>query len=511
MVVLNYGWTEKLGRISPGIDPAGIQDAGTARQAVLLPGLTTVTQNVRYISIFAGAGYLRTLASEGTPPDLPLDQYWRRLEAAVAVCSVLHHHDSGDAPPGIVGRLSADQLQHQDEITLSTPLRIPAFDIYKGTLSALGIFDLNANRLFEGARHLGIAWDLGSVGSLEADLRKGLLPEVIDRETLSDAADTFCLCKVPQGSEEQTALVSLLFGLEGDAPPPNFSKSDSIENGNRVTSWRMLLEIIAMSPGRHLSGEFLMARILEPDVLEMELSPLVRKLLLLWRWVAARSFFERGWTQIFHQTFRELKKWPLGINDDDLKSDMRDLFPGDPTLSELSNEVQENLYTPGWLTDRFKAGGNKDSLFLLVAGMTLTDQDQRRDTSLDVGQLSDIGEVKTSSEMTRFIGSSGDKCSDYWADTAMKTLTNHFQIGLRKLRQGNPDSLYVDYENGRWMVPTKGLDRDPGPSLAGGRLDVALGWCKQLGITERADTGLQLTPFGTQVKDRWDEVYSHWQ
>jgi hypothetical protein len=64
LVTLTCGWTERLRSPSPGIEPSGIQDAGTTRQVVLLPGLTTVTQNVRYLSIFTAAGYLRTLASE---------------------------------------------------------------------------------------------------------------------------------------------------------------------------------------------------------------------------------------------------------------------------------------------------------------------------------------------------------------------------------------------------------------------------------------------------------------
>jgi hypothetical protein len=393
----------------------------------------------------------------------------------IAVCSVLHHQEHDDAPPRIIGRITADQLQYEDDVPLSTPLKNPVFEIYRGTLGDLNLFNLNENRFFEDAGDIGISWNVDRAGYLEAELRRGHLPETVNGQTLSDIAETFCLCRVPDGSDEQEALMSLLFGLRAVEAPPEFSKSNLTENGIRVASWRMLLEIIAMSPQRELTGEFLMARLLEQDVLEMQVSPPVRKVLLLWRWVAARAFFERGWTQIFRQTFRELKKWPLGIDDDDLRSNMRAIYSEDQTLNSLSQEVNGSLYATGWLTDRFRAGSPRDSLLLLVAGIIAAANDERLDPALDVGQLSDIGEVRTSSEKVRYVTSLEEPCREYWADTVMGTLSNHFRVGLRKLRRGNPDSLYVDYENGRWMVPTKALRRDPGPSLASGRLDVALG------------------------------------
>jgi len=51
-----YGWTEQLRTARLRADPSGIQDARTALQAVLLPGLTTVTISDLPLSLARCAG-----------------------------------------------------------------------------------------------------------------------------------------------------------------------------------------------------------------------------------------------------------------------------------------------------------------------------------------------------------------------------------------------------------------------------------------------------------------------
>ena len=254
-----------------------------------------------------------------------------------------------------------------------------------------------------------------------------------------------------------------------------------------------------------------MERLLEPDVLRMTVSSPVRKALLLWRWVAARAFFERGWTQIFSRAFGVLKGQPEGMWSAHLRSEMRDLYPDEQTVESLSQEVKEGICRSGWLTERFRSGNPKDSLLLLIAGLTAAQLDEIEEPDLDISQLGDNGAITVSEESERYKSFSGKICRDFWADTAIKTLLNHFRQGLKKLHRGNPDSLYVDYENGRWVVPVKAIRRNPGSSLADSRLDVALAWCTQLGIADRADQGFKLTLLGEQLKSRWDEAYHSWQ
>jgi len=422
-----YGWTERLQIPSPGIDPSGIQDAGTRLQVSLLPGLTTVTQNVRYISLLAGARYRRTLAPRNGPPEIEIDQYMRRLEAVIAFCSVLHHESQGDAPPGIVGRRTVDRNQNDADIALHVPNRVPALEIYKGAMRDLELLDLEKNQLRGKGTSVGKSWDLSAAGDIGHAITQGYLPETASRQMLSENSEAFCLCRVPDSSEEQNELISALFGLPEPKARPAFNALDPGEDaGRRVASWRMLLEIIALSPDRNLSGEFLMERLLEPDVLRMTVSSPVRKALLLWRWVAARAFFERGWTQIFSRAFGVLKGQPEGMWSAHLRSEMRDLYPDEQTVESLSQEVKEGICRSGWLTERFRSGNPKDSLLLLIAGLTAAQLDEIEEPDLDISQLGDNGAITVSEESERYKSFSGKICRDFWADTAIKTLLNHF-------------------------------------------------------------------------------------
>ena len=76
--------------------------------------------------------------------------------------------------------------------------------------------------------------------------------------------------------------------------------------------------------------------------------------------------------------------------------------------------------------------------------------------------------------------------------------------------QGNPYSLHVDFENGRWSVPKKALDWSPRPAGAFSRLDIGLGWATQLGLASKIGQTFALTSLGRQILKRWDEENSHW-
>jgi len=123
------------------------------------------------------------------------------------------------------------------------------------------------------------------------------------------------------------------------------------------------------------------------------------------------------------------------------------------------------------------------------------------------------GKIPFISEYKRLLTALGKhlNASDFWAETSIETLVNHVCISLRKMRQGNPDTLHVDFENGRWLVPTKALALNPRPASSDSRLDIALGWAQQLGLLKSSeDNSLELTVLGRRVRGRWDGIYKKW-
>jgi hypothetical protein len=95
-----------------------------------------------------------------------------------------------------------------------------------------------------------------------------------------------------------------------------------------------------------------------------------------------------------------------------------------------------------------------------------------------------------------------------WAEIAEEGLMQHFQIALRKMSSGNPDSLLVDFDAGQWRIPEKALDIIPGPANGSTRLDVALGWAQQLGLVEpTGNDSFTLTETGLHSRIDWDQEH----
>jgi hypothetical protein len=201
------GWTAPIAKAKVHADPSGVQQASTNFQALLLPGMSTVTPRLRYISLFAAARYYRMEAARTEEEQikleqqLSLDDYFRRFEALVAACTI-HHHLQDSAPPnGIVG-LRAMRLQLQSqyrEIELKSGIQNPPYYIYRGTLSHLRIFNTAkmTDPLFEHAIALGKAWDIEQAGRLGLVLKAGVLPPSIAHEDIAKIDRAFCLCSIP--------------------------------------------------------------------------------------------------------------------------------------------------------------------------------------------------------------------------------------------------------------------------------------------------------------------------
>src|SRR5260370_9606036 len=139
MTRLFADWNAPLGVTGLRADPSGVLDTSTVFQATLFPGMCTVPLRARYICLIAAARYYRVRAGEAVESKLPLLEHLRRLEALIAVCTVLHHQDEGFVPTGIIGRDAAMDMSQQPEIVLRTGLKRHPYNIYQVTLATLYI------------------------------------------------------------------------------------------------------------------------------------------------------------------------------------------------------------------------------------------------------------------------------------------------------------------------------------------------------------------------------------
>jgi len=477
--------------------------------------MATVTPNIRYISLFTALRRLRQDAGETEAQALPLRDYWRRAEALIAAASVLHHED-GDVPPGIVGRRFADEATKAKVVKLVTGLANPPYNIYRGSLAGLGLFDLahDSDPLFERARPLGEAWNPGT-GKLARDIGAGILPSELARDVIRRHASDFCICKVP-GRAEQRELIRLLYGFGTSLPPPSFDLRDSDPVGMRVVSWRLLLELVHVSPDVPVDAEFMMARLLESDVLDLRMPEPFIRCLLAWRWVAARSFFERGWTYTFNRTLAHLKNVSAGYSPAELAAvAQEDYLRGhvDERVEELvlDSEFRDGSVPP--LVQMFDQPTKRDCLRLIIAGISAAERDKDRSGLPLLAQLFGEGAIPFALEDARIEdkAQAGAKASELYADLSGRTLVEHTRSALRRMSQGGPDSLHVDFDSGRWLVPSKALNWNPTPAGAFSRLDIGLGWATQLGLISWTDGGYRLSPLGSAVRKEWDQENTSWE
>ena len=512
MARLLADWTAPLGVTGLRADPSGVLDTSTVFQATLFPGMSTVTSRLRYISLIAAARYYRMRAGEAAETKLPLLEHIRRLEALIAVCSVLHHQNEGVVPTGIIGRDTAMEMSRQSEIVLRTNLKRPPYNIYRGTLAALDILDTSrsSDPLYDGAQPLAKAWDPSPAGPLGEHICNGILPERLSRQLVEAAAPAFCLCTVPNGSLEQAELIRRLFILDRASGEPLGRDEEA-----RSTSWRFVLDLVCHSPGEQLVSERLMIRLLRPDLLSLSFSPVLRRCLFLWRWVAARTFFERGWTQLFRRTLQILRGASNGLTREDLRSEMkRSYLASSPAeqLSALVDEAYASCDSPMWLSARFSSSQPRDFLLSLLAGFICAKRDLENADVKDLEVLWSGGNISLGAQLERLECGINDSeaAHVFWGALAEESLIQHIRSSLRKMSAGNPDSLLVDFDAGRWSVPNKAVKAiDFGLGIAEGssRLDIALGWAEQLNLIKAQEHAYMLTPGGEECRQRWDKEY----
>lgn len=517
--MITYGWTKPLPTASLRADPSGIQDTGTVLQALLLPGMSTVTPNVRYLSLFTAAQYWRHNASRQGYKLTDYRKFLRRFEALIALSSVLHHDDPKTIPPGIVGRIYADSEVSRQRLRLNTGLQIPPYNIYRGTLGDLGLFDLSSHDdpLFESAIPIGKAWNIRAAGFLNNQLKHGTLPETVHRRDLKAVAGCFCLRTVPQNSDEQRFLVELLFGLGKPADKPSFDSDVWDTQAIRVASWRLLLEVIDRSGERSLYEHYLMGRLLEADLVGMDTIQTLRDTLFFWRWVAARSFFELGWTIAFNQAFDVLRSSPYGLSHNELLELVKGRYYADfgrDELADLVKQAEANQSSGVWMATKFDAPTVRDCVLLMICGVLESGEDLSRSNLKMLSIIDSERQIPLQIERERIKQGlhKGLRAAEYWAEITSETLVQHTRIALRKMAQGLPDTQHVEFEDGRWKVPPGRDYWTPRPSTGFSRLDIALGWLYQLGLANVYEDGsYSLTEYGKNVRRSWNKVYQSWE
>jgi hypothetical protein len=510
-----YGWTTSLDQTSLYIDPSGVQATSTDFQVALMPGLTTVTRNVRYLSLFAAARYHRMMVDD-RQIGLDYSTYMERFESLIGACSVAHHPTDLANVRGIVGVTAARRHVSQVRVPLRQEVRLRAYQMYRGTLGELRIFDIGkpTDPLVETARDVALSWEPPNDGDLRNDLRSGTLPPYLARERVWDMAEQLCLCRVPPGSREQHELVKLLLLLGQHVDLPTFQPDESAPLGYRTAGWRFLLEVVDRSRGVPLQGNVLMARLLDQDLLSSAFPAVLRTELFCWRWVASRTLVEIGWTHVFIRAFDQLLGAPNGLTPTQLRQSIREEYlvsaRKDESLGAIAAEADLLCSAASWTRATFTPPTARDDLIAMVAGLFLANVDRDRANVGSCQRLWAQGPISFQDEFNRLQQRRRENiaASDYWAELAEASLVHHVQLSLAKIAAGNPDSLLVDFDDQRWIVPPKGREAR-GPLAASGfsRLDIALGWAEQLGLTERRDEGFALTEFGRSTCDAWDREY----
>ena len=242
-------------------------------------------------------------------------------------------------------------MSEQEEFELKTGVQIPPYNIYRGTLYNLDILDTStmSDPLFEYALSLAKAWDLGTAGVIGENMKKGFLPARITRDIVDKTAPAFCLCSIPDGSAEQQALIQILFAMGEKLQLPTYFEDEETfvlhSQACRSLAWRFLLELVLDADNKPLGNHYTLVYLLNHDFVSPAQHPNLRIFLLAWRWIASRTFLERGWTQIFARTIQVLKQVRAGLSRADLRQKMQEDYLAeyeDEPIAQLVQEVEAN-------------------------------------------------------------------------------------------------------------------------------------------------------------------------
>ena len=171
-------------------------------------------------------------------------------------------------------------------------------------------------------------------------------------------------------------------------------------------------------------------------------------------------------------------------------------------METLHQEVERNIHNKDWLKDLFVRQQPRDFLLSILLGLYVAKLDKEEHLGSFLKRLWSAGPIPFSSEVLQ-VGEEL-KASELWSKIAQESLLQHFSISLRKMSDGNPDSLLIDFDAGKWRLRNVALDVSISLAEGSTRLDIAFSWGLQLGLIKKLpQNAYELTPAGLQCcKDR---------
>jgi hypothetical protein len=220
---------------------------------------------------------------------------------------------------------------------------------------------------------------------------------------------------------------------------------------------------------------------------------------------------EHGWTYAFMLAFRRLLATRDGLSSAELLAELgQDFDDGGESLASFDDEVRARDESVAWLTERFAGGSSRDGLALLLAGLHHAIRDRERYGDKELATLWSAGDIpfKDVAGMFDRAIQRREPASALWAAVGDTSLTEHVRSSLRKMSTGLPDSLIVDFDDLRWLVPAKARNVPLYPARAYTRLDTALWWAREIGLVTSAPSGVNtLTSAAVAICAEWDKVH----
>ncbi len=219
-------WTET--RDKSGLDPLGMQNSSVRLYQALLPGISNVTQRIRYYGFYAWLSLHYSTEIRDPNPKV-WQQFLRRAEAAFALVAVLHGDRMGVAGSDWASRTLA--VSGVQDILFSEATRADGESRYlKNEWGAYGAAYasqlVEVGILTEAAAHeiavpsqevgeaLGLAF-AASVGHAAADAFLRVVDRGVASRTALQELAPFAPSAIPSDSQERECYEQLLFARTG--------------------------------------------------------------------------------------------------------------------------------------------------------------------------------------------------------------------------------------------------------------------------------------------------------
>ena len=233
-----------------GLDQLGIQVISIALYGDLLPGLTNVTDRIRYYSFYPWL--LHRYASDVKKLDVTTWQdHLRRAEFLLALVGRFHHREDREGGEAIVGADQATKALTEIEAKPRKVWRLSRWaavanagqegsyfknknggfgQYYRGQLTSLGLINLADDSL--GVKLAkGKGTEIARICDSQkgrADFWKAVLEDRFTLKRIAAWGDCLCPCAVARHAEEREFLIKMLFGPDVTDPDAAFSRARTL-------------------------------------------------------------------------------------------------------------------------------------------------------------------------------------------------------------------------------------------------------------------------------------------